>query len=123
MDPECKTYFIDYENIPQCPKEDAGKQEKYRKMIRDFIFEGIGLIVNGRQSMWVTKNLIEGEIDYKFIKCCSKTEKNFLRILRIIDWKADKKGELQPVTTCLLNEMRAITPGKTQSMFSTSLQG
>jgi hypothetical protein len=42
MDPDCKTYFIDYENIPQCPKEDAGKQEKYRKMIRDFIFEVIG---------------------------------------------------------------------------------
>jgi hypothetical protein len=109
MDPDCKTYFIDYENIPQCPKEDAGKLEKYRKTIHDFIFEAIGLIVNGGQSMWVTKNLLEGEIDYKLIKCNSKTEDNFERISWVIDWKANKKGELEPVQTNLLSEMCKIS--------------
>jgi hypothetical protein len=47
MDPDHKTYFIDNENILQYPKENTGKQEKYHKMIHDFIFEAIRLIING----------------------------------------------------------------------------
>lgn len=87
MDPENKTHLMDYDKIPQCPPEDAGHPEKYKRLIREFVHETIAMVINGGQSMWVTKNIIEGEIEYKMVKCESSAEKNFNHNFSfIIDW-------------------------------------
>eukprot|EP01127_Copromyxa_protea_P008243 TRINITY_DN1885_c0_g1_i6.p1 TRINITY_DN1885_c0_g1~~TRINITY_DN1885_c0_g1_i6.p1 ORF type:complete len:789 (-),score=136.27 TRINITY_DN1885_c0_g1_i6:197-2563(-) len=115
MDPDYKRFFMSYEQVAHCPKPElqpdgtfpaTNGADFYLAGIHAYIFESIGLVVNGGQSMWVTKNLNDGEIEYKFIKCNSNTEKNLLRIQFIIDWKmCEKSKELKPVTTNLLQEM------------------
>lgn len=103
MDPECKTYFIDYEKIPQCPREDAGHREKYLRAIHEFIHEAVGLVINGGQSLWVTKNMFEGEIEYTMVRCNSQQAKNFDDIHFVIDWE-----EGNPVTTSLAKQLQVL---------------
>src|SRR5690606_18758945 len=57
---------------------DASISKTYITAIRAYIFDCIGLVVNGGQNMWVTKNLVGGEVEYKLIKCNSNPEKNLM---------------------------------------------
>lgn len=105
-------YYIDHEKIAQCPQADRGNQAKYISVIRSFIINTMALVHNGGNSFWVTKNLLNGEIEYNFVNRYSKSEKNFTTEF-IIDWERvkDKKGnEVDvPITTSLLTQALAIS--------------
>lgn len=86
FNPDNKTYFCHFKDVPQCPKADRNNSKRYFEAIRAFIRKTIAHISNGGKSLWVTRNLLNGEIDYQMIKCSGHDVANFNAIHFIVDW-------------------------------------
>ncbi len=108
-------YYIDHESLKNCPVTDKGHPEKYLGPIKDFVRKTIALVHNGGQSLWVTKNLYCGEVQYTLIPRCKKGGEDVLKETQfVIDWVEKKvrgKKELQivPLHVSLLDVAKSMS--------------
>ncbi len=82
-----------------------------RQRVEDFIIKTIAYINRGGKSIWITKSIVAGEIQFTMIDCNSGAEKNF----QSIGWVVNKEGKNTVIT--LLSELRRIKHRITYSRF------